>query len=147
MISSRCDLSTCAHDGSMPNYENFCLNGKVPVNFYDRSNGYGVILNKFYLAAILEYGALQNSAIQLHHIHSYLWIFMLPKILHTSPSLKLPQDPVRSWAKPKTRILATIFPSFCPDSRVFITQMQMRYQTKLCTMLYENVRTLSYEKL
>jgi hypothetical protein len=38
--------------------------------------------------------------------------------------------------------LATIFPSFCPDSRVFITQMQMRYQTKLCTMLYENVLTL-----
>ena len=49
----------------MSNYENFCLNGKASVNFYDWSNGFGVILNNFYLAAIMENGGLQNSAIQL----------------------------------------------------------------------------------
>ena len=48
-----------------PNYENLCLNRKVPVNFHDWSNGFGVILNKFYLAAILKNVGLKNSAIQL----------------------------------------------------------------------------------
>jgi len=109
---------------------------------------YEVILNKFYLAAILENGGLQNSAIQLPSYTFLLMNFYASKdIWHTSPSLKLPQDQVCSWAKPKTRFLATIFSAILLDSRVFITQMQMRYEPKWFLMLYENVLTLSYEKL
>ena len=71
---------------------------------------YEVILNKFYLAAILENGGFQNSVIQFpSYTFSYMNFYTSNDIWHTSPSLKLPQDPICSWAKPKTRILATIF--------------------------------------
>ena len=57
----------------------------------------------------LENGALQNSAIQLPpHTFLVMNFYASEDIWHTSSSFKLPQDPVCSWAKPKTRILATI---------------------------------------
>ena len=47
-----------------------------------------------------------------------------------------------SWAKPKTRILATIFSAVLSRFTSFHHTNANEYQTKLCTMLYENVLTL-----
>ena len=62
------------------NYEKFCLNRKVPVSLHDWSNGFGVILKKFYLAAILENGGVQDIAYlanfhQKHYFSRNVYVF------------------------------------------------------------------------
>jgi hypothetical protein len=121
------------------------------VNFYDWSNGFGVILDKFDLAAILENGGLQNSAIQLPPCAFLIMNFYASKDITHISIIKTATGPsICSWAKPKTRILATIysavlsrFTSFHHTNANEVSNKIMYNALRKCS----NINTLSYEKL